>query len=86
MKHLNVMALITLLAGTAWALTTLRRQDLPSSWVIAEQKTQAQLRAQACTSYPSQVCLYYNTTVDDLFTSTGSAVGQFRNVRTGEGP
>ena len=45
-------------------------------------RTAAELRAQACSSY----CVRYNIDDDDLYTATGTAVGQFRNTRTGYGP
>jgi hypothetical protein len=41
------------------------------------------LKLLAC---PLKPCMVYNTDLDDVFTSTGIAVGQWRNTRTGAGP
>lgn len=49
-------------------------------------RTTAELQTEGCTVYPAIRCLYYNTTDNDLYTSTGSAVGQWRNTRLGTGP
>lgn len=81
----KALALVTLLAGAAYA-TTITEQSIPADWLIALERTDAQLRIEACSTYPSRVCLRYGTQSNDLFTSTGSAVGQWRNTRTGEGP
>ncbi len=50
------------------------------------QRTKAQLEADACATHPSTQCLRHNTTDFDLYTSTGSGAGDWRNVRTGHGP
>ncbi len=49
-------------------------------------KTSAELQSEACASYATTPCTRYNSDDDDLYTSTGSAVGQWRNARTGLGP
>jgi hypothetical protein len=50
--------------------------------------TAAELQALACPSFSagSKVCMAINLTDYDLYTSTGSGVGDWRNSRTGVGP
>lgn len=49
-------------------------------------KTSVELRGLACTTYATERCTVYNTDDNDIYTSTGSAIGQWRNMRLGIGP
>lgn len=54
--------------------------------LLTKIRTSAQLQTESCTGYPTVRCQYYNSTDDDVYTSTGSLTGQWRNTRNGLGP
>jgi hypothetical protein len=78
-------AIIMLFASIAYAGTTIRDQSVPATWSVAKQATTTSLKSEACT-VAGGGCLRYTTDTQDLFTSTGTLAGQWRNTRTGAGP
>lgn len=78
----NAILTLVLLAGVAIANTTLRFQDLPTSWVIVTKYSAASLR----TSSAPIGTLALNTDDYDVYVATGTATGEWRNTRLGTGP
>ncbi len=60
--------------------------DHPSLGITETIRSTAQLQTEACIGYPGLRCRVYNSSDDDIYTSTGSAVGSWRNTRTGLPP
>lgn len=77
------LALIIACCAIAYAGTTIRDQSIPLEWSVAKQATTTSLKSEACALTG---CLRYTTDTQDLFTSTGTLEGQWRNTRTGAGP
>ena len=77
----------TLIAGTNVSIINTDTSITISATVGSiMEKTKAELQAEACATYPGTRCIRYNTSDDDLYTSTGSFANQWRNTRTGQGP
>jgi len=75
--------LVFILAGIAYAGTTIRDQSVPETWAIAKEATTASLKAET----PAKIGeLRINTDNFDLYTATGTGAGDWRNVRLGIGP
>lgn len=87
---------IMLIASFAYAGVTLRSQDLPPDLSISNSFTvngsqnlglnsNAQIQALTC-SGGLGACHAFSSTEGDMYISTGTVAGQFRNARTGKGP
>lgn len=67
-------------------LPALDGSNLTGISAIITQRTTAQLQSDNCGTHPVTQCIRHNATDFDLYTSTGSLAGQWRNTRLGTGP
>ena len=87
MKYILMLALA---ASAAFATTTIRDQDVPSMLRIGGLQIQgahslAEIQVLSCAD-GAGACMVSCTDEGDLYLSTGTAAGQYRNARTGKGP
>lgn len=86
MKHASDLIPLVIIVGFATILhaaTTITDQSIPTNWAVAKTATTASLKAEIPASLGE---LRYNQDDYDLYTATGTALGQWRNARTGDGP
>ncbi len=92
----NAILTLLLLAGLAYAGSTIRNQDLPPDLAISNSfeingvrdfglLTNTEICGLTCTAGIG-ACKATSSTEGDMYRSTGTVVCQFRNSRTGKGP
>lgn len=96
MNKSNALFMVLLIASAAYAGVTIRSQDLPPDLTISNSftvnssqnlglNTNAEIQALTCAG-GTGACHAISSDEGDLYISTGTLAGQFRNARTGKGP